>query len=298
MISVVIPTCNRAYALAATLQSYYTQELVSEIVIIDDASEDTTASVVDDFAGRFPGIRTRYHRNSQRYGSYRSRYAGARMVSQEFVIFGEDDVILDGGYAATLREKLLSDQTVAIISGRIVYLRKGERTDTALLRFGSGSQLCAPFNTKYFGPEPNARFEGDIAVPFTHAVFMTRKSLLETYELDPFYARGNGFREESDFQVILFLRQFKIVQTNSTRCFHLSRQETKRGGHRMNRFKRFFWGIYLTDHFFGKYFNGLRSPLGIRYGKNHALFVFSLSAVHKLFLVPARKLIEDLLKTS
>lgn len=297
MISVVIPTCNRAYALSKTLQSYYTQKHVSEVIIVDDASEDTTASVVDDFVGRFPVVRTKYHRDDQKLGSYRSRYAGAQMASQEFVLFGEDDVMLDTDYAAILCEKLVSDQNIAVVSGRIVYLRKGEQTGEGLTRFDIGPQFCAPFDTKYFGPEPNARFEGDVAVPFTHAVFMTRKSHLEVYELDPFYGMGNEFREESDFQVTLFLRSYKIVQTNSTRCFHLSRQETKQGGHRMNRFVRFFWGIYLTHHFFERHFDRLRSPLGIRYGKHYALFVFTLSSVHKLFLAPAKKLLGDLLNS-
>jgi len=68
LLSICIPTKNRASTLQKSLQSIVSQDVFTtrpdiEIVVCDNASDDDTASVVHEFAHRFQG-RIRYHRNA------------------------------------------------------------------------------------------------------------------------------------------------------------------------------------------------------------------------------------------
>lgn len=53
MISIIIPTRNRAYTLEKVLESYYIQKNVDEIIIIDDGSNDNTEEIVNTFTKKF-----------------------------------------------------------------------------------------------------------------------------------------------------------------------------------------------------------------------------------------------------
>jgi acetyltransferase-like isoleucine patch superfamily enzyme len=68
LLSICIPTKNRAMILQKSLQSIVSQDIFVErddieIVICDNASTDNTADVTDEFANQFKG-RIRYYRNS------------------------------------------------------------------------------------------------------------------------------------------------------------------------------------------------------------------------------------------
>ena len=68
LLSICIPTKNRAAVLQKSLQSIVSQGIFTqrddiEIVVCDNASEDNTSAVTQEFADHFKG-RVRYHRNS------------------------------------------------------------------------------------------------------------------------------------------------------------------------------------------------------------------------------------------
>ncbi|GAB4227860.1 MAG: hypothetical protein Tsb0021_04970 [Chlamydiales bacterium] len=50
MISVIVPTRNRAYTFKKFLSSYYQQFLVKEVVVVDDAGIDDTQEYVQTLA--------------------------------------------------------------------------------------------------------------------------------------------------------------------------------------------------------------------------------------------------------
>ena len=61
LVSVVIPTYNRAHLIEATLESVASSSWRPvEIVIADDGSTDGTSGVVADFAARHPDVRVQY----------------------------------------------------------------------------------------------------------------------------------------------------------------------------------------------------------------------------------------------
>ena len=54
MITMVVPTRNRAHTLRRVISSYYEQNLVSEIVFVSDAGDDDSETVIRRCGERYP----------------------------------------------------------------------------------------------------------------------------------------------------------------------------------------------------------------------------------------------------
>lgn len=88
ILSVVIPTRNRAYLVGEAIESALNQRPGQvEVIIVDDGSTDDTAKVVTE---RF-GSRVRLLRTPERRGAGAARNAGLRVARGELVAFLDDD---------------------------------------------------------------------------------------------------------------------------------------------------------------------------------------------------------------
>ena len=90
LVSVVIPTHNRAEALQQALDSVYGQEGIGErfgieVLVVDDASSDSTSEV----AARYPDIR--YFKLTDNVGAAAARNIGIRASSGKYIAFLDDD---------------------------------------------------------------------------------------------------------------------------------------------------------------------------------------------------------------
>lgn len=295
MISLVVPTYNRAYTLKQVIDTFYQQADVNEIIIIDDAGVDETGILVKEFAARHKTrIHTVYLRNDERKGAAYSRMKGVRVALNEYILFCDDDNFLGPHYARTCRRKI-DELGASIVSGRHFYRLPGELLEDAIKRFGSGLRRQRPFDTLCFRVNTQALFAGDFEIPFTHGIFLTRKSLLMRYELDAFYSKGNGFREESDVQVRAFLDGHRVLVTNDAHAIHLHNSEVKSGGQRVQRLQRYYWTVYYTRYFYKKYFRGMKARLNIPYSAGVAITLFAVVEfymffVRPVFLLPGRLL--------
>lgn len=100
LLSVVIPTWNRAQLVCDAVNSALAQRAGRvEVIVVDDASTDDTASVLE----REFGPQIRVLRLEHRRGAGGARNAGARLARGEFVAFlDSDDVWLAGKLDAEL----------------------------------------------------------------------------------------------------------------------------------------------------------------------------------------------------
>lgn len=263
MISIIIPTYNRGYTLSQVLDSYYRQKFVKELIIVDDGGSDDTASVVDRFSRRYPQIKTVYLKNEKRKGAPYSRRRGLLAAQGEFILFGDDDDFLEENYTEVCLSKLKS-LSASVVSGRHFFRNPVESVDEAIARFGPGWTDAPPFDYRLFYIKMEARFQGDIELPFTHAIYLARRDFLLSFEIDTFYRWGNGLREESDIQAAIYARGGKIIMTNDTHSVHMHPSEVKSGGQRTGHFAYLFWSIYYTSYFFKKYYR----PVMERSGRN------------------------------
>ena len=87
-VSVIIPTCNRPKLLPTAIRSVLGQSFRDfEVVIVDDASDDSIDSVVNDFQDE----RVRWIRHQSRRGAAAARNTGIQNTCGEFVAFLDDD---------------------------------------------------------------------------------------------------------------------------------------------------------------------------------------------------------------
>jgi glycosyltransferase involved in cell wall biosynthesis len=289
MITLIVPTRNRAHTLRRVGESFYRQEPVSEIIFVDDGGSDDSASVIADLAARFPQVRTRILHNNRRRGAAFSRIRGFEQATNDLIMFCDDDVFLAPGYAATCLGKLQLSGA-SIVSGRLVNKRAHESPEEAIAHFRERAVARTPFRRIVCEFKVEAKFDGDIRMPLTHSVILTRKALLQELSYDPFYARGNGYREESDFQMNAFVNGHDILVTNDTYCVELSKQENPSGGQRVSRLSRLYWNVYYTNYFYGKYYARYARRVGLRTPRMAAIAVFAVYQVYALFVRPLQRL--------
>ena len=115
-LSVSIPVYNFAKFLPETLDSIVAQEhgKAIEIVVLDGASTDNTAEVVESYRARYPNIR--YVRRPEKGGIDRDMAHAVTQASGDYVwLFSGDDIMRPGALHRVLGE---------ISSGRDLYLCK------------------------------------------------------------------------------------------------------------------------------------------------------------------------------
>ncbi|MGN6268804.1 MAG: glycosyltransferase family 2 protein [Sphingomonas sp.] len=261
-ISLVVPTRNRAYTLRKVLPSYFEQEGVCEIVLIDDAGTDDVAEVFAEIGRAYPQVERTYWRNERRGGASRGRQQGAMRARHPFVLFCDDDEYLEPGYAAECR-RLLIENRAGAVSGRRVYMLPGETRMQALARFGNGLRHAAPFDYRLCEFVNGARFEGVLSLPLTNSNILTRKDLVARYGFDAHYSTGNGYREESDFQMNLFVHGLPVLVSNAVHSFHLPMREVRSGGQRVRRMRKFLWSVRYNSYFLDKYYGAYRNAVGL-----------------------------------
>lgn len=253
MITIVVPTRNRAYTLAKVLPSHFDQDLVNEVILVDDGGADETEELCARVAAGYPLKTGQTIKNEQRRGASFSREKGVWAAKNDYILFCDDDEYLEPGYAARCLAVLL-EKNAAAVSGRRVYMRAGETPEQAVTRFGDGIRRRAPVDRTLLQLVNGAKFDGVVSVPFTNANIITKTELVKEFGFDPYYSKGNGYREETDYQLGLFLSGHDIFIVNDVHSIHLPMNEARSGGQRANRIAKTLWSIHYNNYFIDKYY--------------------------------------------
>lgn len=284
-ITLVVPTRNRAHTLRLVAPSFYAQELVDEIIFVDDGGNDETETALRAIAAEHPGVRTLVLRNAVRRGAPACRNRGVAAARNAYVLFCDDDEMLERGYARTCLDLLLG-RDAAAVSGRRIYMQAGETPDQALRRFGAGLRRAPPFRRLLCEYVNGARFEGEVELPFTNANILTHAHLLREFGFDEHYAQGNGYREETDYQMNLFVHGHRILVTGACHSFHLPPGLVRTGGQRVRAWQRVRWSVHYTRYFYAKYWDRYAARVGVRAPRALALACFAAHAAYKEMLRP------------
>lgn len=228
MISVIIPTFNRADILLRVLPSYLQFSEVGELLVVDDGSHDRTAQVVAMFAATDERIKLLQHAKNR--GMTFARNTGIENAVGDLVLFSEDDLELASGSLSTLVAHM-NTSGADIIAGRRIWMRIGETQEKALAR--ANKKRWKVVNTRLMEHYSHATAADDLAVPLVNATMLVRREVLETVQFANCYP-GNAWREESDFQLTALENGYKIVFCPHSLFFHYDRSMAGRG---RNRFK-------------------------------------------------------------
>lgn len=127
LVSVIIPTRNRAEKLARCLDSVYKSDYPRlEVIVVDDASD---RPAFDALSGRFPGVR--FIRNDQRKLLSYSRNLGAALANGAYLFFLDDDNVVAPDAIRLLADTLSESDRVAVSTPIIFYLNRPETVWTS-----------------------------------------------------------------------------------------------------------------------------------------------------------------------
>lgn len=219
MISVVIPTLNRASLLDAVLPSYLRQSDVGEVVVVDDGSKDGTVatvsawSVVDD--------RVRLVRHLTTRGLPAARNTGVATANGTLVLFGEDDAEPAPDYTATLAAHMETGEA-AVAAGRLVYALPGNEFESPAEQ---GRHARTPIDLRVFVGEFDVHTSTDTTVPFVHALSLVRRAVLLEYPFDESTYVRPYFREETDFYLRVYTSGGRILFCPHTHVVHKARPD-------------------------------------------------------------------------
>lgn len=88
LVSVIIPTYNRAHLLGRAIGSVLSQTYQDfELIVVDDASTDGTENIVN----KFSDLRIRYIRHERNMGGSTARNTGIREAHGQFIAFQDSD---------------------------------------------------------------------------------------------------------------------------------------------------------------------------------------------------------------
>ncbi|MBN9561358.1 MAG: glycosyltransferase family 2 protein [Alphaproteobacteria bacterium] len=284
MITLVIPTRNRAFTLEKVAPSFFSQPLVSEIILVIDAGTDRTEELVRSIASGYPSVALKIVRNPSRSGAAHCRNVGAQAASNEFVLYCDDDQYLSPGYAATCYSKL--NAGADIVCGRMVNLLGNETMEEGIARFGEGITDSPPFDPRTLDAVMGARVTGDVVVPVANNAILTRKSLILRMPFDSYYSARTGWREESDCQMNAFVHGYKLLMTNDAHTVHLSFADTATGGARTNAVYALYCVIRNTRYFYRKYHRGYVAATGSDWSPRRALVIFAARQTHARLVRP------------
>lgn len=116
LLSVVIPTRNRADFLATALESVADQDLSPdqfEVLVVDNGSTDRTKDVVDKMRSRLTNLRYFF---AAEPGLHVGRHRGLQEANSDLLVFGDDDIRAKPTWLSAILENF-SDPKVSMVGG-------------------------------------------------------------------------------------------------------------------------------------------------------------------------------------
>lgn len=241
MISVIIPTYNRAEILAKVLPSYLQFPQVGEVLVVNDGSRDNTAGVVAKFAADDPRVKLLQHASN--LGMTFARNTGIENAEGDRVLFSEDDLALAPGSLDVMADHM-QHRGADIIAGRRIWMRIGETEAQALAR--ANSRHWPVVNRRLLEQYSHAITADDVPAPLVNATMLVRCEVLEKVQFADCYP-GNAWREESDFQLTAQEQGFKVVFCPHAIFYHYDRAIAGRGRNRLKSDLVYLYWIYRNN---------------------------------------------------
>lgn len=159
LVTVGIPTYNRATFVARAIESVLSQDYPHlEILISDNCSTDSTPNVCQGFADRNPRIR--FLRQARNVGATRNFVDLLEHATGDYFMWLGDDDYVDRNYITTALRHLVGDPTVALAGGVAKYYRSGHLIDTGRKFDVSAGAWWARVVSYYWKVSDNGMFYG------------------------------------------------------------------------------------------------------------------------------------------
>jgi GT2 family glycosyltransferase len=228
-ITLVLPTYNRAGALATNLTTMLAMDAVGQIVVVDDGSTDDTEKV----CRQVKDDRVEVVRHQRNLGVAAARNSGVHAANGDWVLFGEDDCRFPRDYAAILLAEA-HRHGADLVGAPLLYLAADADADVpALAAQVPRKDRPSMEEVALFPTRP-------IETPFLPARALVNKRVFSQLSFDPGYL-VNGYREETDFFVGAARAGFRCLFTNATYCYQLDHWDG--GAHQASTLRYEYWAV-------------------------------------------------------
>lgn len=219
IVTVVVPSYNRAHLLKDTIPSYL-QEGVRELILVDDCSTDNTTEVIYELQKEYPQIK--YIRQLRNMRQQAAKNRGLEEVKTEWVYFGDDDSLLYPGTIKRLYNTCI-EYKVDACGASAYYMEMNEETltldeylDKHRVYTRNPKEIV---NIKTLDANFSKSFDVPLEVPFCHACLIIKTEIAKKVKFDTLFT-GNAYREETDFilqcaaQGVTFMYDSRGAQIN------------------------------------------------------------------------------------
>jgi glycosyltransferase involved in cell wall biosynthesis len=140
---VITPVRDEEAHIRSTVESMVKQTVLpKEWVIVNDGSKDRTGQIIDDYACRFPWIKTvhRQDRGFRKSGggvveAFNEGYRASTCTDWEYIVKFDGDLRFDANYFEKCFEEFNYDSELGVGGGVICYLSEGKKTFEKAPRF-------------------------------------------------------------------------------------------------------------------------------------------------------------------
>lgn len=284
LVSVIIPSYNRAHIISKTIPSYM-QEGVGEIIVIDDCSTDNTQEVLQKLKKEIPCLVIKKNKQNKRQTYSKNR--GIRLARYPYIYFGDDDSFITEGTIQTLLGYMQKCPN-ALISARPLFL-KAEWQMKDLERYIRSTEKHSVEKGYWFLDWETMSVDWDVfytdltKTDVTHACFLISAENARKLSFDSAYQAANAFREETDFA--MQAREIGLScyfaphahQINYPRMVS-DKKTKKRGG------LAFRWGHFKnTKYFFDKHYKFMKLNNMVHSSKGRILLRYLYSEMRQLW---------------
>lgn len=212
-----------------------------EVIAINDGSTDTTSSIIDEYASRFPFIKTVHRDGNGGNGKPEALNVGIKIASNEIVLVFDADYLPPRDCIERLVAPFV-DVEVGGVMGRVVPINSPESFVTRIIDIerAGGYQVCQ-----------QARYNLNLIPQFGGTVGGFRRSALKAV---------GGFdetklAEDTDLTYRLYLHGWKIAYVNAAECYEEAVFSWETREKQLTR-----WAIGHNQCLFEYFFPTLRSP--------------------------------------
>ena len=210
IVSIVIPTFNRAELLLACLRSilHYT-DVAYEIIIVNDASTDKTCDLLKYLQN------VTVVNNTENLDFLRSVNSGSEQAKGEYLLFLNNDVTVSDGWLSTLLDTIKRVKNCGAVGAKLISLN-GQLQEAGASIWQDGSVALYGAGDNPARPEYNYLRECDYC---SAACLLVRKDLfLQLGKFDQRYVPA--YYEDADLCMMIWQSGHKVIYQPAVAIFH------------------------------------------------------------------------------
>lgn len=210
--SIIVPVYNQLEVTLRCLESLAAagDTTTFEVIVVDDCSSDDTPQVLPGLDG------LRYHRNAQNLGFIGACNAGAELARGEFLVFLNNDTIVQPGWLDALLDTFVSHPDTGLAGSKLVY-PDGRLQEAGGILFADGSG----WNYGRFDDPSHPRFNFVREVDYCSgaAIALRRELFTAIGGFDAHYAPA--YYEDADLAMQVRQRGLKVRYQPASIVVHL-----------------------------------------------------------------------------